>query len=130
MKLPRDPDAVHAPLAGYVHQIELRGDERLLVLSGQVGMRPDGSVPDDPLDQLDVAWGNLEENLRAAGMDAGDLVKVTLYLVGELDAGRRRELLARRLGSHRPCMTLVVVSALAAPRFRVEVDAWASRAAS
>lgn len=127
MKLARDPEDVHPPLAAYVHQIELRGAERLLVLSGQVGVRPDGSLPGDPVEQLDVAWDNLDRNLRAAGMGTADLVKVTLYLVGDIDAGARREVIARHLGDHRPCMTLVVPAALATPQIRVELDAWASR---
>jgi 2-iminobutanoate/2-iminopropanoate deaminase len=127
MKLARDPEDVHPPLAAYVHQIELRGAERLLVLSGQVGVRPDGSLPGDPIEQLDVAWDNLDRNLRAAGMGTDDLVKVTLYLVGDIDPGARREVIARHLGDHRPCMTLVVPAALATPEIRVELDAWASR---
>lgn len=126
MKLARDPEDVHPPLAAYVHQIELRGAERLLVLSGQVGARPDGSLPDDPVEQLDVAWDNLDRNLRAAGMATADLVKVTLYLVGDVDPAGRRAVIARHLGDHRPCMTLVVPAALARPDIRVEIDAWAS----
>jgi enamine deaminase RidA (YjgF/YER057c/UK114 family) len=128
MKQPRDPADIHPPLTSYVHQIELSPDERLLVLSGQVGARADSSLPDDPLEQLEVAWDNLDRNLAAAGMDTGDLVKVTFYLVGEWDALRRREVIARRLGGHRPTMTLLYVAALALPTFKVEIDAWASHA--
>jgi enamine deaminase RidA (YjgF/YER057c/UK114 family) len=128
MKLPRDPVDIHPPLAAYVHQIELSPDERLLVLSGQVGARADSSLPDDPIEQLEVAWDNVERNLAAAGMDVGDLVKVTFYLVGAWDALRRREVIARRLGGHRPTMTMLFVAALALPAFKVEIDAWASRA--
>jgi enamine deaminase RidA (YjgF/YER057c/UK114 family) len=79
MKQARDPHDVHPPLAAYTHQIELSGAERLLVLSGQIGARPDGSVPGDALDQLEVAWDNIEHNLQAAGMQTSDLVKLTLY---------------------------------------------------
>jgi enamine deaminase RidA (YjgF/YER057c/UK114 family) len=127
MKLARDPDDVHPPLGAYAHQIELRGAERLLVLAGQVGVQPDGSLPPDPIDQLDVAWDNLDRNLRAAGMDTTDLVKVTLYLVGDIDPDARREVIARHLGDHRPCMTLIAPAGLARPELRVELDAWASR---
>ncbi|HKH03984.1 MAG TPA: RidA family protein [Acidimicrobiales bacterium] len=127
MKVRRDPEDVHPPVATYAHQVEVR-DERLLVLSGQIGMRVGGEVPDDPIEQLDVAWDNLDANLRAAGMCTGDLVKLTVYLVGDIDAGRRRALLARRLGDHRPAMTAVAVTGLVAPNLRVEIEAWAARA--
>jgi 2-iminobutanoate/2-iminopropanoate deaminase len=60
-------------------------------------------------------------------MDLEDLVKLTTYLVGEWDADARRQLVASRLGAHRPCMTLLYVSALASPTLLVELDAWASR---
>jgi enamine deaminase RidA (YjgF/YER057c/UK114 family) len=122
----RNPASIHAPLASYSHQIELRGPERLLVLSGQVGMAPDGRLPDDPAEQLELAIDNVLQNLEAAAMDAGDLVKLTLYLVSPIDPDRRREALAWRLGGHEPCMTLVHVAGLASPALKVEVDAWAS----
>jgi enamine deaminase RidA (YjgF/YER057c/UK114 family) len=54
-----------------------------------------------------------------------DLVKVTLYLAGEFDTDRRREVLTKWSQGHRPCMTVLYVSALAAPEYHVEVDAWA-----
>jgi 2-iminobutanoate/2-iminopropanoate deaminase len=126
MKQFRNPETLHEPLAGYSHQVELSGDERLLVLSGQVGMRPDGNVPDDPVEQFQVALENVERNLDAAGLAIRDLVKLTLYLVGEMDQERRRTVLTDTLGGHAPCMTLVYVAALAAPVYKVEIDAWAS----
>lgn len=128
MKAQRNPATVHAPLAGYSHQIEITGAERQLVISGQIGMRPDGSVPDDLIEQLGVALDNVERNLEAAEMELGDLVRLTTYLVGEWDANARRQLMASRLGAHHPCMTLLYVAGLAAPNLRVELDAWASRA--
>src|SRR5689334_23110350 len=103
MKTSRNPDTLHTPLAGYAHQIEISGPERLLVISGQVGMTADGTIVDDPLDQLGVALDNVERNLEAAGMGLGDLVRLTFYLVGEWDADARRQLVASRLGAHHPC---------------------------
>jgi 2-iminobutanoate/2-iminopropanoate deaminase len=126
VKQGRNPETVHEPLAGYSHQIEISGDERLLVLSGQVGMRPDGSVPDDPVEQFEAALENVERNLDAAGLTIRDLVKLTLYLVGEIDHERRRAVLTARLGGHEPCMTLLFVAGLATPTYKVEIDAWAS----
>lgn len=127
MKEFRNPRDVHKPLGSYSHQIEITGNERMLILSGQVGMREDGTVPEDPLEQIDVALENILRNLRLADMDVEDIVKLTYYLVGEIDTQKRRELVASRLQGHQPCSTLLYVAGLASPAFRVEIDAWASR---
>src|SRR6266498_4519277 len=122
-----NPQDVHPPVGSYSHQIEIRGNERLLVISGQVGMRADGTVPDDPLEQIDLAFENIFRNLRAANMDVQDIIKLTYYLVGEIDTAKRREIVLSKLQGHQPCSTLLYVAALASPMFRVEIDAWASR---
>ncbi len=56
----RNSSNVHPPVGGYTHQIEVKGSERLLILSGQVGRREDATVPDDPIEQLDIALGNCQ----------------------------------------------------------------------
>jgi len=127
MKEFRNPQDVHEPVGSYSHQIEIR-DERLLVISGQVGMRQDGTIPDDPFEQIDLAFENIFKNLRAANMDVKDIIKLTYYLVGEIDTAKRREVVLSKLQGHQPCSTLLYVAALASPAFRVEIDAWASRA--
>lgn len=126
MKTFRDPSSIHPPLGAYSHQVEVTGPQRQLWVAGQVGIRPDGSTPDDPIEQLSVALDNVERNLAAAGMELTDVVRLTTYLVGEVDTDARRALVAERLGSHRPASTLLYVAALASPALRVEVDAWAS----
>lgn len=128
MKASRNPQDVHEPVGLYSHQIEIKGNERLLVISGQVGMREDGTVPEDPLEQIDIAFENILRNLRAAGMDVRDLIKVNYYLVGEIDTAKRRETILAKLGGHRPCSTLVYVAGLASPVYKVEIEAWASGA--
>jgi len=127
MKEFRNPQDVHEPVGSYSHQIEIKGNERLLVISGQVGMRQDGTLPDDPLEQMEVALENILSNLRAANMDVTDLIKMTYYLVDEIDAAKRRDLITSKFRGHKPCSTLLYVAALASPKFRVEIDAWASR---
>lgn len=128
MKEFRNPQDVHPPLGSYFHQIEVHSNERLLVISGQVGMRKDGTIPEDPLEQIDLAFENIFRNLRAAGMEVKDLIKITYYLVGEIDAAKRRELVLAKLQGHQPCSTLLYVAGLASPLYKVEIDAWASRA--
>ncbi len=127
MKEFRNPSDIHAPVGLYSHQIET-SNERMLVISGQVGMRQDGTVPEDPLEQIDIAFENILRNLRAANMDVKDLIKITYYLVGAIDTAKRREIIQSKLQGHQPCSTLLYVAALASSQFRVEIEAWASRA--
>ena len=128
MKEFRNPQNVHQPLGAYSHQVEISENEHILVLSGQVGMREDGTVPDDPIEQIDVALENILRNLQAAHMGVKDIVKLTYYLVGEIDIAKRRELVASKLQEHKPCSTLLYVAALASPVFKVEIEAWSSHA--
>jgi 2-iminobutanoate/2-iminopropanoate deaminase len=127
MKTSRNPDTIHAPVGRYVHQIEVSGESRILFLSGQVGMAADGSVPDDAVAQFGLALQNVMANLEAGGFEPTDLVKLTTYVVGEMDSAGRRAELDRLLGPHVSTSTLVFVAALAAPQYKVEIDAWAIR---
>lgn len=121
-----NPESVHDPLGPYAHHVALHGPQRWLVVSGQVGMRRDGTLAEDVAGQLDVALENVLGNLAAAGFAVADLVKLTFFFVDEVPAPQRAEILARHLGDHRPAMTLTFVPRLAAPPIRVEVEAWAA----
>jgi enamine deaminase RidA (YjgF/YER057c/UK114 family) len=125
MKVFRNPPQIAVPLAAYSHQAEITGPVRWLVLSGQIGMTPSGDLPDDPVEQLGIALQNITANLDAAGMRHEDLVKLTIYLVGEVELRRRRQRLEEWLRGTRPCMTVIAVAGLATPALRVEIDALA-----
>ena len=125
MKTARNPDTVHQPVGFYSHQLEVV-DARWLAISGQVGRTPDGQVPKDPIEQLELALENIRLNLEAAGMTVADVVKINWYLVGDVDAAARREVVGAWLGDHRPASTLVYVARLVSPEYRVEVEAWAA----
>lgn len=127
MKTYRNPPDVHPPQGAYTHQVEIQGPERVLVISGQVGARPDGTIPNDPLEQFDLVLENIGRNLRAAGMDFADVFKISYFLVGEIDLPRVREKMRERFGGRTPCSTLLYVAGLASPAYRVEMEAWAAR---
>src|SRR5919106_4162624 len=100
MKQARNPESVHAPVGRYVHQIEVNGESRILFLSGQVGKAADGTVPSSPVEQFGIALDNVMRNLEAAGFEPTDIVKLTTYVVGQVDAAARRAQLDRVLGTH------------------------------
>lgn len=125
MKKFRNPENVHSPVAAYTHQIEISGQNRWLVLSGQLGKEENGDVPEDPVKQIEIAMNNIVRNLHAANMEVKDLVKIVFYMVGDIDNAKRREAVSRILQDHNPCMTMLYVAGLAHPSFKVEIDAWA-----
>ncbi|MGE7928745.1 RidA family protein [Lysinibacillus xylanilyticus] len=127
MKVARNPKNIHQPVAPYVHQIEVTGPQRWLTLSGQIGMEEDGTIPEEPLDQMKLALENIRKNLESANMEIQDLTKIALYLVGDINADQRKQIINDFLGDHLPCMTLMYVVALAAPSLKVEIDAWACK---
>ncbi|MEH7202027.1 RidA family protein [Bacillus safensis] len=125
MRTSRNPETIHPPVAPYTHQIETTGPQRWLTLSGQVGMEADGTIPESPLEQLELALENVKRNVEAADMAVEDITKLVFYLVGEFDAESRKRIMGQFLGDHLPCMTMIYVVALASPAFKVEVDTWA-----
>lgn len=127
MKVARNPEDIHLPVAPYVHQIEVTGPQRWLTLSGQIGMEKDGTVPEGPLAQMKLALENIRKNLESANMEIQDLTKLVFYCVGEMNADQRKQIISDFLGDHLPCTTLIYVVALAAPTLKVEIDAWACK---
>jgi enamine deaminase RidA (YjgF/YER057c/UK114 family) len=124
----RNPDTIHAPLGAYSHQVEIPAGARLLVMAGQVGAGKDGKVSPDPSEQARQCLANIRSNLEAAGMEVRDIVKLNWYVVGQIDAQRRREIVSEFLGDHRPASTFVYVAGLASPDYKVEIEAWACKA--
>ena len=119
----RDINAADAPApAGQYNQaMEVTGAGRTLYLSGQVGIAADGSVPDDAEAQSTLAWQNLQAQLRAAGMEIGNLVKITTIVRNPADIASVRAGRAAVLGTHRPASTLII-GGLADPAWKVEVE--------
>lgn len=124
-----NPPAIAAPSGAYTHGIEIPHGARVLHISGQVGVRPDGAVADGIEAQLECAWQNILAILAAADMSAADVVKVTTYLTRPEDFKVHPRIRAKYLGDARPTATAVCVVALAAPEFLCEIEAVAARAA-
>ena len=123
-----NPKSVAAPIGTYSHGIEAPPNARWLHVAGQIGVRPDGSVPATIEEQTEVVWQNILAVLAAAGMGIGDVVKITSFLTRFENFPKFAQVRARYLGSHRPASTLLVISSLARPEFLVEVEAIAAKA--
>lgn len=118
-----NPAQVAAPAGPYSHGILVTGPGRWLHVSGQIGVRPDGTLAAGVEAQAETAWTNLMAVLAAAGMDARHLVKLTTYLVDAADLPRVNPIRTRFLGDARPASTLIVARELARKEWLFEVEA-------
>ncbi len=108
------------PVSHYCHAV--RAGDRLWI-SGTVGVRPDGSIPEDTAEQFQVAIDSLDRCLRAAGGRPEHIVKVTVLLTDINDRAKINPIRQRYFGDNRPASTLYEVSALVAPEMKVEIEA-------
>ena len=117
-----NPPGVREP-TGYTHAIQITGETRRLVISGQVGVALDGSVPSTGEGQVAQAFANLRAVLTANGMTVGNVVKTTVFLTDRGLLSAFRSARSAAFGDHVPASTLLFVAGLADPRFVVEVEA-------
>jgi enamine deaminase RidA (YjgF/YER057c/UK114 family) len=98
----RNPtDGVYAATGDYVHGLEVRAAERMLFVSGTMGLDPAGQPGATLEEQVELVWSNIRTILAAAGMTVGNVVRVTSYLrdaaYADVNAAGRNKALNGRL---------------------------------
>ena len=134
--MPRElkPTAMAPPAAAYAHGVQVPAGHELIVTSGVVPTRIDGSVPANIDEQANVVWQNIFAILADGNMGAREIVSVTTYVVHSTDsvvmATRLKLVMSARdaaLDGHLAASTLVTVPALARPEWLVEIAVLAAR---
>lgn len=121
-----NPASVIQPLSRYSQALEVPAGKRWLVISGQLGLTPDGSLPETVEGQHEQCWKNILALLASAGMGAADLVKITTFVTTADQTAVSRAVRDRMLDGAAPAATLIVVAGLAKPEFKVEIEALAA----
>jgi len=119
------PDGL-PPVNGYSHAVAFSG--RMVAVSGQVPLDSEGKLvgQDDPRAQAKQVFDNLATALAAAGAGMEHVVKLTIYLTNLDDLEAVRQVRDEFISPDRPpASSLVQVSRLVHPAFRVEIDALA-----
>jgi enamine deaminase RidA (YjgF/YER057c/UK114 family) len=128
MLKPINPPTIAPPFSRYSQAVEVPAGARWLHISGQVGVRPDGTLEEGFTAQAERAWDNLLAILAAAGMGPADVVKANVYLTRGSDLAESRRIRDAKLAGAAPASTLAVVAALANPAWLFEVEAVAAKA--
>ena len=121
------PSTISPPRANYSHATEVPPNARWLYVSGQLGIAPDGAVPPSLAAQAEACFGNLLAILNDSGMGPADLVRLNTYLVDPDDVAAYMAVRDRHVAAPPPASTLLVVRALAAPQFKIEIEAVAAQ---
>ena len=111
--IPHNPtDGVYSTGGDWVHAMEVRGVERLLFLSGTMGLRPDFTAPPTLDEQLVCVWDNIRAILASANMTTDNIVRLTSYLRDASYAEANATARLRALGERRIPTTAIVAQTL------------------
>ncbi len=94
-----------------------------VVVSGTAPVWPDGSCDPDVAVQARRCLEIIELALREAGAALSDVVRTRMFLTNAADADAVGAAHGEVFADIRPAATMVVVSALLDPRWKVEIEA-------
>ena len=117
-----NPPGIAPPASRYSHGVAVPANARRVIVSGQIGITPEGEIESGSDAQMRRCWTNLFAVLQAQGLSKKDLVKVTVFLTRAEDVGQYRTVRDEMLDGHAPASTLLIVSGLAAPELTVEIE--------
>lgn len=122
-----NPDNVVKPASNYVQAVVHSAGAERIVISGQLGLLPDGTLVDGLEGQMEQAWNNIFGILEAGGFTKQQLVRATIYVTEPGQVAVYRKVRDKMLDGHLCANTYLEISALAAPQFLVEIEAEAVR---
>ncbi len=126
MPTSHNPTDIAPAFSRYSLGVEVPSAARWLMISGQVGVAPDGTLAEGAEAQMERSWRNVIAILASAEMTPQNLVKVTAYLTRPEDTALYRQVRDRMLEGAEPASTLVIVAGLADPAWLVEIEATAA----
>jgi enamine deaminase RidA (YjgF/YER057c/UK114 family) len=122
-----NPAGLHDPTPfGYSHTAQVPAGSGLVLISGQYGANPDGSLVSPHFaDQVERALHHLTVALAAHGLTLEHVAQLRTYVVG-IDFEKLAVLgqaMGERFGGRLPTQTLIGVAGLALPGMLYEVEA-------
>jgi len=120
------PKTIKPPFARYSHGVEVPAGKRLVLCSGQLGIRPDDLVPDDAGEQAQLCFANIAAILGEAGLALSDVVRINAYVTDRAYLRAYMDVRDKLFADPAPASTLMIVSGFARPEFKVEIEAIAA----
>lgn len=118
-----NPENVVKPASNYAQGVVHSAAAERIVVSGQLGIKPDGTLEEGLEAQMEQAWTNVFGVMAAAGFDKTDLIRATIYVTVPGQIPTYRKIRDKLLDGHLCANTYLEISGLAAPEFLVEIEA-------
>lgn len=122
-----NPATVRAPFGHYNHGLLVPPGAALLVTSGQLGIRPDDTIPGDVTGQAEICFEAIGAVLAEAQMSFEDVIRISGFVTRREDFQAYMSVRDRYTGSIKPVSTLLVVGGFTRAEFLVEVEVTAAK---
>jgi len=120
------PKSIRSPFARYSHGVEVPSGKRLVLCSGQLGVRPDDTIPEDAGEQTELCFANIEAILGEAGLGLKDIVRINAFVTDRAYFQAYMDVRNRIFADPAPASTLILVGGFTRPEFKVEVEVTAA----
>lgn len=116
------PKTIRPPFAKYSHGMEIPAGARLVLCSGQLGIGPDDSIPEDAATQAELCFSNIAAVLAEAGLGLQDIMRINAFVTDRAYMKPYMEVRDRLVADPLPASTLMIVSGFSRPEFKVEIE--------
>jgi enamine deaminase RidA (YjgF/YER057c/UK114 family) len=127
MKRALNPDGIRAPFGRYSHGIAIPAGARLVVCSGQLGLKTGDMLPPTVEGQAEVCFTNIQAILAEDGMTLADVVRLNAYVTKREDMRAYMSVRDKYVSDPLPASTLMIVTGFTRAEFLVEIEAIAAR---
>ena len=116
------PPSIKAPFARYSHGIAVPAGHRLVLTSGQLGIRADSTIPSDCEAQADLCFANIAAILAEDNMTLANIVRLNAYVTDRAHMQGYMRSRDRQFPGTPPASTLLIVTGFTMPEFLVEIE--------
>jgi enamine deaminase RidA (YjgF/YER057c/UK114 family) len=127
MKRALNPDGIRAPFGRYSHGVAIPSGARLVVCSGQLGLKTGDMLPPTVEGQAEVCFANIQAILAEDGMTLADIVRLNAYVTKREDMKAYMSVRDKYVSGPLPASTLMIVTGFTRAEFLVEIEAIAAR---
>lgn len=117
-----NPDGAPKPASDYAQCVIHGANAERIVISGQVGIRLDGTIAEGLEAQTEQVFQNLFAVLENTGFKREHLVKIVAYCTEPGTVSVFRDTRDRLMKGHLCASTYLEISGLASPQFLIEIE--------